>query len=359
MSEDRWIVGTGGCCLVERVFKAPGLWAARKSLLPKFRCRHPYELLIQREYDILSQLKHPQIPKPLSLIEDFGSLVLEWVWIEAWTLSDFLADWKSLPSLQSASARSLSEQWDSIASQGLEILSYLKSQSLIHGDICPDNFLFNSSGQLYLIDFGVSRWEGERLPSGLCVRGREEFRAEELRLDGSTSFAGDLFAFGVLLESLLPREFLSESQREICRILKEERRLPPTTQDRALVPVEAPSRELSPKALSSTELEVPKRRPWVQAAAIIFALFLLSLRSTQEISILSLPSAELCLEQPKGRVEVCWESPQESVRWARGNYLASWRTENSEPILTQALSLNGSSALMIFEDLRILDTLKE
>ena len=90
--------------------------------------------------------------------------------------------------------------------QALEALQYLHSQSILHGDISPNNVLIDLKGCLRLLDFGLAGAEGV---SSDHMGGTLLYVAPE-RIDGIFRQAGDLFSLGMLfyegLSGKHPRE---------------------------------------------------------------------------------------------------------------------------------------------------------
>jgi transcriptional regulator with GAF, ATPase, and Fis domain len=97
--------------------------------------------------------------------------------------------------------------------QALEALQYLHSQSILHGDISPNNVLIDKKGRLRLLDFGLAGAEGISFDR---TAGTLLYMASE-KVDGVQSQAGDLFSLGTLFYEALA----GQHPREGCTSLRE------------------------------------------------------------------------------------------------------------------------------------------
>ena len=76
----------------------------------------------------------------------------------------------------------------------IEGLIELKSHSLYHGDLSPKNIMISRTGEVKLIDFGLTRWRTKK------VEVTPEFAAPELIKGESPSFKYDLFSLNRIFE---------------------------------------------------------------------------------------------------------------------------------------------------------------
>ena len=87
-----------------------------------------------------------------------------------------------------------------ICSQVLSGLEELKKNGLAHGDLSLSNILIDTSGRVYLTDYGLANYEGSSLYT------TKPFTAPELYTASKPCFSSDLFSLGVL-EKILTGHF--------------------------------------------------------------------------------------------------------------------------------------------------------
>lgn len=106
----------------------------------------------------------------------------------------------------------------SLARQLMRALAAAHSQSVVHGDIKPQNLLIGPSGVLKVTDFGVARMirTAQQSPHvltpvnddvsgrlGGAIVGTPEYLAPELLIGGASTVAADLYAAGIVLHECL------------------------------------------------------------------------------------------------------------------------------------------------------------
>jgi eukaryotic-like serine/threonine-protein kinase len=151
--------------------------------------------LFDREAKILAQLEHPAIPAYLDYFQT------EIAGEEAFCLVQAIAQGRSLTSwVESGYLFNESELRD-IATQILEILSYLQTfiPPIIHRDLKPQNLLRSESGDLYLVDFGAVRDTYHlTITGGSTIVGTYGYMAPE-QFRGQAVLATDLYGLGATL----------------------------------------------------------------------------------------------------------------------------------------------------------------
>jgi serine/threonine protein kinase len=146
---------------------------------------------IEREMQVLKDLKHPGIPHYIGSIQtdDGYSIVQEYKDAQA----------LSIP-------RSFDpDQIKQIAVAALEILVYLQDRMpvVIHRDIKPENVLVDEDLNVYLIDFGFARIGGGEVAMSSVAAGTFGFMAPEQMYNKGLTTATDLYGLGAMIIALL------------------------------------------------------------------------------------------------------------------------------------------------------------
>jgi len=142
---------------------------------------------IDRETQVLQDLKHPGIPRYL------GSFETE----DGFCLLQEYKDAKPLSTTRSFSPDEIKH----IAVSLLEILVYLQDRipPVFHRDIKPENVLVDPQLGVYLIDFGFARIGGENLAMSSVAMGTFGFMAPEQTRNLQLTTASDLYGLGLTL----------------------------------------------------------------------------------------------------------------------------------------------------------------
>src|SRR6266849_2186472 len=96
-------------------------------------------------------------------------------------------------------------------------LAYLHSLGLLHRDIKPANILFDQDHTLYLTDFGIVTWLGEKPGCDGHMMGTPQYIAPEI-LEGCVDERSEVYSVGILLYQMLTGSvpFDGESDGKIC-----------------------------------------------------------------------------------------------------------------------------------------------
>ena len=175
-------IPTGGYCLLTRA-KRNGRWWMLKGLKEPYRQDSVYRLMLQKEFDIMSQLQHPMIVSVYSLEEVSGlGLCIVMEWIDGITLKEWLQQ-----------KEHTQEQHRHVADMLLDALAYVHSRQTQHRDLKPSNIMLTNDGQhLKLIDFGLSDTDSHTILK--AAAGTEGYMAP----DGSS----DIYSLGCILREL-------------------------------------------------------------------------------------------------------------------------------------------------------------
>lgn len=163
--------------------------------------------LFEREAKVLSNLKHPAIPKYLDYFQVNSADDHRFYLVQELVSGDSLAN------LIERGWHPEQSQVKQIAIQVLEILKYLHSLTppVIHRDIKPQNIIRRSDGRIFLVDFGaVQDVYRNTLTRGSTFVGTLGYISPE-QLRGQVVAASDLYSLGATLLFLLthksPDEF--------------------------------------------------------------------------------------------------------------------------------------------------------
>ena len=163
--------------------------------------------LFEREACILSQLKHPAIPEYLNYFQLNSDREQRWYLVQK-----FISG-QSLDTLVDNGWRTTETEIIEIATQVLEVLTYLHSLNppVIHRDIKPQNIIRQSDSKIYLVDFGaVTDIYRQTLIGSSTIVGTYGYMPPE-QFRGQVVPATDLYGLGATLLYLLtyssPTEF--------------------------------------------------------------------------------------------------------------------------------------------------------
>ena len=144
--------------------------------------------------------KHPQIPDLLAFVEQEGKLYLVQEFIEGETLLQEM----------DKNGRFSEEQVTAVLDDLLPVLDFVHQRQVIHRDIKPDNIMRSPTGQLVLIDFGVSKQTSSSLLSRVVTVAGTPGYAPIEQTRGFCYPASDLYSLGVtcirLLTGCLPTD---------------------------------------------------------------------------------------------------------------------------------------------------------
>lgn len=173
-----------------------GKWFILKGLKPEYRELQAYIELLKKEFELGTQLDHPNIVKLLAkeMNPEIGPcIVMEYV--DGVNLDAFL---ESKPS---ANVRK------KVVEQLLDALAYIHGKQIIHRDLKPSNILVTRNGNnVKIIDFGLSDADDYAIlkqPAGTLKYMAPEQKEQGVKIDGRT----DIYAFGLLLRELFPHRY--------------------------------------------------------------------------------------------------------------------------------------------------------
>jgi serine/threonine protein kinase len=149
-----------------------------------------------REARVAVRLNHPNIVRVFEASDRDGLYYIASKFIKGQTLSQFIDEGPLAPR---RAAR--------IVGDLAEALQAAHSLGIIHRDVKPGNAILDAEDQVYLMDFGLARWEGagEKLTHDNTILGTPVYMAPELApgRNVSASPASDEYSLGVTLYELL------------------------------------------------------------------------------------------------------------------------------------------------------------
>ena len=201
----RWriqrLLGRGG---MGRVYEATDRFrrkhVALKVLSEHLAADEAFRKRFDRESETLAELTHPHIVRVVDRGEDEGQLWFAMDYVRGESLRRRL-ERGPLPAVEAVA----------VATQVASALSYAHERGVIHRDLKPENVLLGEDGTARLVDFGLSKWHGERATNGATrlthtdvIMGTYEYMApEQRRGDGDVGPQADVFALGVILYEML------------------------------------------------------------------------------------------------------------------------------------------------------------
>lgn len=162
--------------------------------------------LLRRETEIMQALQHEHIVACLDAGHEGRYYYLVMPYLQGGTLKDMLNE--SLLTLEEACV---------VLEQLTRALAYVHALGLLHRDIKPTNILFGRDYHLYLTDFGIASWLGEKPEHNGHLMGTIHYMAPEL-FDGYVDERSEVYSVGILLYQLLTGSlpFDGPSDWKIC-----------------------------------------------------------------------------------------------------------------------------------------------
>lgn len=169
-------------------------WPAVLKIQPMGR-----EDALKQEYDLLHELRHPQIPRPLTYLEWEGKEYLVREYVEGISLYDQVKDQGPLST----------EEVRAVTLSLCQVLNYLHSQNppVICRDVKPQNVVLDSSGCCHLIDFGAARHHRPEQQGDTVFLGTQATAPPEQFGYQQTDQRSDIYSLGMLMRFLLTGSF--------------------------------------------------------------------------------------------------------------------------------------------------------
>ena len=171
---------------------------------------HPQAMIeatsaFQREVSVLSHLDHPHLPRLYEHFQTPG----HWYLIMDFIAGETLEEYQS----KAPNRRLLLSEVLNIGIQLCTVLHYLHSQqpAIVFRDLKPANIMRTSTGQLYLIDFGIARYFKPGQAKDTVALGSHGYAAPEQYGKAQTTPRADIYSLGAVLHQLLTTRDPSEA----------------------------------------------------------------------------------------------------------------------------------------------------
>lgn len=196
-----------------RLYKAQryGKWFVLKGLSPEFVDDLVYKELLAKEFELGTQLDHPNIARTIGFEYDelVGyCIVIEFV--DGCSLRDYI---KTKPSLS---------ERRKVVVELLEAMVYYHEKQIIHRDLKPDNIMITRNGHnVKIIDFGLADSDYHEIlkqPAGTNKYAAPEQMIGTMPID----CRADIFAFGLILKQIFPHRY-SSIVRKCTRLNRNDR----------------------------------------------------------------------------------------------------------------------------------------
>lgn len=167
---------------------------------------------LEREFQMLQGLSHPQLPKALFYMEEEGKEYMLRAYVPGRSLEELVEDEGALPEKESIR----------ILLSICDVIAFLHSRRppVIHRDIKPQNIILTPEGRCVLIDFGTARlYKNENKEDTVFMGTRATAPPEQFGY-GQTDERTDIYALGVLMRFLLTGSLEKENVMPCSGILK-------------------------------------------------------------------------------------------------------------------------------------------
>lgn len=211
--------------------------------------------MIENEAHVLSRLSGKGIPAVYGCFEREGTAYLFRQYIDGITLREYAEDRGAFPAKRAAE----------LGVKVCEIISRLHSLDppVIHRDIKADNIILTSDGEIYLIDFGISREYNIFAARDTCVMGTLSSAPPEQFGYGQTDERSDIYSLGVLLREMTEADG-KRSLGKLSAVIKKCTMFSPDDRYKSVS-------EIKSDLLGIMERKVPKKLVAAAAAAIFCA----------------------------------------------------------------------------------------
>jgi serine/threonine-protein kinase len=196
-------IATGGMAEVYLAHDQHKKQVVVKRILPHLASRAEYLRMFREELLILSSLQHDNIVRVFEVDPHYA--VMEY--LEGY-------DWRVI------SHHPISQRITNyIILEALEALSYVHRLKIVHRDVSPQNWMLTYSGQVKLLDFGISKYESRTQETVTGVlKGKYSYMSPEQASGGKATHHSDIFAMGVILFELSTQTRLFKRSNDLLTL---------------------------------------------------------------------------------------------------------------------------------------------
>ena len=212
--------------LIEAIQESTGKRFAIKQLLPSNANDRSIRKALQYEAKLGAELRHPNLVRVHEYVNDPDQPYIVMDFFPSQHMRLCLARPKEYPPPKS--------QMHRIISQSAQAIAYLHDHGYVHRDIKPENILYNKSGEVRLIDYGMTL----KIPTGFGKlfaskpprQGTHAYIAPEQINREPLAIGVDIYSFGVTIYELASgkKPFAADSLTELLSKHLKAKPVPPT-----------------------------------------------------------------------------------------------------------------------------------
>ena len=167
---------------------------ALKVLPGEFSSNSEFKEMFKREIRTLAQLKHPGIVTIYTAGEADGHLYFTMDYIEGKTLAEVLAERGKIPVNETLG----------IVINICSALEHAHGKKIIHRDLSPENVMLDRNGNVYIMDFGISKvFNGTGITSTGSIIGKAPYMSPEQCLGEQLDTGSDLYSLGIMTYQMI------------------------------------------------------------------------------------------------------------------------------------------------------------
>jgi len=193
------LIGRGGQSEVYRALGAGGKEVAIKVLRQKQKFDMADLARFEREINIAEKTAHPGVTRIIEVVREDNRLCIVMELLKGESLQQHLVRRGTLRY----------SEFEPVLAQIIQILEFCHQNGVIHRDIKPQNIFLLGSGEVKIIDFGISKFTGAATgvtESGLVI-GTPNYMAPERFFTSISDARSDIFSVGVLIFKVLTGEY--------------------------------------------------------------------------------------------------------------------------------------------------------